>query len=151
LSIYYKIGQFPHEGIVDGTLAGGGEGILDGNCKGIVDGTLAWILNDDGEGSCNELDSSIVPIPLCHKQEDCADDRQPEGPNEEFEDNNESQENKLNNKFAGNDNQRLYEEDMIAWNHNYVQRQRERRFMKWLVFFSAVFIILSSLLMCTKG
>ncbi len=54
------------EGIVDGTLAGGGEGILDGNCEGIVDGTLAWILYDDGEGVCNELNSSIVPIPLCH-------------------------------------------------------------------------------------
>jgi hypothetical protein len=82
-----------------------------------------------------------------HKQ-DCADDH--EGPNE-IENNEESQKNALKNEFVGNDNQRLYEEDMVAWNHNYVRIQRERRFMKGLVFISAFFIILSSVLMIIKG
>jgi hypothetical protein len=90
-----------------------------------------------------------------HKQ-DCADDDPPEGSNEVEKNDDESQnKNALPNEFVGNDNHQrlllLYEEDMVAWNHNYVQIQRERRFMKGLVIFSAFFIILSSLLMCIKG
>jgi hypothetical protein len=84
------------------------------------------------------------------KQDACVDD--PEGRLNECEEHDESQESALKNEDVGNDNQQvLYEKDLVAWNQNYVRVQQQHRFMKGLVFCSAFFIILSSILMCTKG